>query len=224
MFLYKNIIYHFLLILQFLFLINSQKTEKPIEDCGNQINPFGGRISLDGQEALIGHKIDCIWLIIGQKSSQNFSFPISSDFPHFDHISLHVDKFYLKGENLKLEIREGINFEGNILIELEGEQSTKQLIQKQSEQGFEVPPLNNLENKEIGFYVRLRGKIENISGLSIPYTYFYRWPAPPCATVEEFYCDNHKCISNILRCDGYDHCGDSSDEMCSNFKGETHIE
>uniref|UniRef100_A0A915N8X0 CUB domain-containing protein n=1 Tax=Meloidogyne javanica TaxID=6303 RepID=A0A915N8X0_MELJA len=193
--------------------------------CGHQINNLGGRISLDGQESLIGQEIKCIWLInIDQKSSQNFSFPTYTDFPHFDYISLRVDKFYLKGENLKLEIREGSNSEGNILIEFEGEQTTKQLIQKQSEQGFEISSLNidNKENKENGFYVKLTGKIENISGLSIPYSYFYHWPAPPCASVEEFYCDNHKCISRILRCDGYDHCGDSSDEMCKG--GEIHIE
>ena len=70
----------------------------------------------------------------------------------------------MKGENLKLEIREGSNSEGNILIEFEGEQTTKQLIQKQSEQGFEISSLNsdNKENKENGFYVKLTGKIENM--------------------------------------------------------------
>uniref|UniRef100_A0A914LA18 CUB domain-containing protein n=1 Tax=Meloidogyne incognita TaxID=6306 RepID=A0A914LA18_MELIC len=225
MLLFKNIFLNFFLILSFLFLINSQEKETLIKDCGHQINNLGGRISLDGQESLIGQEIECIWLInIDQKSSQNFSFPTSTDFPHFDYISLRVDKFYLKGENLKLEIREGSNSEGNILIEFKGEQTTKQLIQKQSEQGFEISSLNidNKENKENGFYVRLTGKIENVSGLSIPYSYFYHWPAPPCASVEEFYCDNHKCISRILRCDGYDHCGDSSDEMCKG--GEIHIE
>ncbi|CAK5117155.1 unnamed protein product [Meloidogyne enterolobii] len=133
--------------------------------CGHQINNFGGRISLDGQESLIGHEIECTWLInINQKSSQNFSFSTSTDFPHFDYISLRVDKFHLKGENLKLEIREGSNSEGNILIEFEGEQTTKQLIQKQSEQGFEISSLNidNKENKENGFYVKLTGRIENM--------------------------------------------------------------
>jgi len=96
----------------------------------------------------------------------------------------------------------------------------------------------NFENKiKFGFYIKffkinLLNCSDKIlisyflsffsSGLSIPYSYFYHWPAPPCASVEEFYCDNHKCISRILRCDGYDHCGDSSDEMCKG--GEIHIE
>ncbi|KAF7634299.1 hypothetical protein Mgra_00006264 [Meloidogyne graminicola] len=211
---YKNIIYSSLLtFLNFIFLINSEKDEELIEDCGYQINPFGGRISLDGQEFINGHKINCIWIINKQNSYKNFSLTKSS---YFDNIFLHIDQFHLKGENITLEIREGINSEGKILIKLEGEQSSKQLAQKQLEQGFEI----KIEN-ENGFYIRLQGKIENNSGLSIPYSYFYRWPDPPCnSSMDEFYCDNNKCISNILRCNGYDHCGDSSDEMC-NFKGET---
>ena len=53
------------------------------------------------------------------------------------------------------------------------------------------------------------------TGLSIVYTQFYRWATALCPGGDgEFHCDNSKCIKSSLQCDGYDHCGDSSDEVC----------
>ncbi len=34
-----------------------------------------------------------------------------------------------------------------------------------------------------------------------------------CYTMREFVCLNHRCISSNLRCDGFNHCGDNSDEQ-----------
>jgi len=36
-----------------------------------------------------------------------------------------------------------------------------------------------------------------------------------CFAVKDFVCLNHRCISNDLRCDGFNHCGDDSDEQTS---------
>jgi len=46
------------------------------------------------------------------------------------------------------------------------------------------------------------------------FSYFYRWATALCPGTGEFHCDNSKCIKSSLRCDGYDHCGDHSDEIC----------
>lgn len=33
-----------------------------------------------------------------------------------------------------------------------------------------------------------------------------------CSTTNEFFCKNERCIPSRLQCDGFDHCGDNSDE------------
>jgi hypothetical protein len=38
---------------------------------------------------------------------------------------------------------------------------------------------------------------------------------PECYAVKDFVCLNHRCISSDLRCDGFNHCGDDSDEQTS---------
>ena len=37
--------------------------------------------------------------------------------------------------------------------------------------------------------------------------------------MRDFVCSNHRCISAQLRCDGFDHCGDNSDEQIACNKG-----
>uniref|UniRef100_A0A915CN74 Peptidase A1 domain-containing protein n=1 Tax=Ditylenchus dipsaci TaxID=166011 RepID=A0A915CN74_9BILA len=52
-------------------------------------------------------------------------------------------------------------------------------------------------------------------GLSIIFTHFYRWATALCPGAGEFHCDNSKCVKSMLKCDGFDHCGDGSDELCT---------
>jgi len=33
-----------------------------------------------------------------------------------------------------------------------------------------------------------------------------------CRSVTDFKCNNNLCLPSIVKCDGYDHCGDGSDE------------
>jgi len=40
---------------------------------------------------------------------------------------------------------------------------------------------------------------------------FFGWKE--CYSVNDFICLNHRCISANLRCDGFNHCGDNSDEQ-----------
>ncbi|XP_071445111.1 uncharacterized protein Culd [Hetaerina americana] len=62
---------------------------------------------------------------------------------------------------------------------------------------------------EVGFYVTLSGTFAHESRLSIVYTAFSYMD---CFAGTDFLCKNHRCIPGRLTCDGFDHCGDASDE------------
>lgn len=38
---------------------------------------------------------------------------------------------------------------------------------------------------------------------------------PGCYSLTDLMCQNHRCVPKMLRCDGFDHCGDNSDEPAS---------
>ncbi|VEN52584.1 unnamed protein product, partial [Callosobruchus maculatus] len=60
-----------------------------------------------------------------------------------------------------------------------------------------------------GFYVRLRGVFTPQTRLAIVYAAFnYK----DCFGGSDFLCENMRCIPILLNCDGFDHCGDNSDE------------
>lgn len=42
-----------------------------------------------------------------------------------------------------------------------------------------------------------------------------------CFAGSDFLCRNHRCIPSELNCDGFDHCGDNSDEPTTCFRGKT---
>ena len=45
-----------------------------------------------------------------------------------------------------------------------------------------------------------------------------------CSLLEQFQCNNSKCIHEWQRCNGVDDCGDNSDEDLNNCKRTLHIE
>lgn len=63
-----------------------------------------------------------------------------------------------------------------------------------------------------GFYVALKGVPQSNAKLLIVYSAFsYK----DCLNEANFLCKNQRCISILLYCDGFDHCGDNSDEPTS---------
>lgn len=92
-----------------------------------------------------------------------------------------------------------------------------------------------------GFHVSLRGTFGPNSQLAIAYAAFsYTGETgfamriidiaclfsflmmslvPDCFTGTDFLCQNHRCIPRQLNCDGFDHCGDNSDEPATCFQG-----
>jgi hypothetical protein len=60
-----------------------------------------------------------------------------------------------------------------------------------------------------GFYIRLKGLFLPESRLALVYAAFnYK----DCLAGSDLLCHNKRCISSLLKCDGFDHCGDNSDE------------
>lgn len=98
-----------------------------------------------------------------------------------------------------------------------------------------------------GFYVSFRGVFDESTRFSIVYTAFsymgeserpitlvskpsfrniVSTSISDCFTGPEFLCANHRCIPFYLQCDGFDHCGDGSDESisCTPESGNSHAE
>ncbi|PAV83203.1 hypothetical protein WR25_03463 [Diploscapter pachys] len=53
------------------------------------------------------------------------------------------------------------------------------------------------------------------NGLRMVYSQFYRWATATCPGDGEYHCENARCIKAALRCDGINHCGDATDEICT---------
>ncbi|GMT28090.1 hypothetical protein PFISCL1PPCAC_19386 [Pristionchus fissidentatus] len=184
---------------KFDFVNDTQWPEMPSDElCDLTVDGYGGEITLNGKTELIDKNIDCIFVIQRRNSIVGRS---------YDRIFMRIEDFRLRGDNLRLEVREGAYSTGDSLISLFDAQQTDELLAKQPKNGFTV------SSDEPAFYIRLRGHLKSTAGLHIAYTLFYRWAGPICPGSAEFRCANQRCIKASLRCDGIDNCGDKSDEV-----------
>ncbi|XP_037810549.1 uncharacterized protein LOC119602848 isoform X2 [Lucilia sericata] len=160
----------------------------PYTDCGGLVSGPGGAITMMNmiENATDVRFFDCIWII---KPGNNYMMMKT-------HISLRIEEFHSMASRSDLTIRQGTTSDA---LEIENVVWPNNGVSKET---HVVPILT-------GYYIRLRGVFGMSSKLAIVYSVFNYLN---CYIGSEFLCSNNHCISIRLHCDGFDHCGDGSDE------------
>ncbi|KAG5892626.1 hypothetical protein JTB14_019715 [Gonioctena quinquepunctata] len=166
---------------------------KPNIGCGGNVNNLGGGITMMNMVEEGTKLFDCVWIIK----------PPDSLLHRKTHLYVKVATFANFAGTTELIIRQGVT----------SNQPTAEVLRHpaahfgSSKQAEHVVPISQ------GFYVSLRGIFTPASRLAIVYAAFnYK----DCFGSSDFLCNNFRCIPLLLNCDGFDHCGDESDESnCS---------
>ncbi|XP_059619986.1 uncharacterized protein LOC132263974 isoform X2 [Phlebotomus argentipes] len=166
----------------------------PNTNCGGSVLSLGGAISMLN---MIGEEddpvfYDCTWIV---KPSHRY-------FHQQDQLLLRVQSFSKMGDFSDLSVHRGSTSTHPRVLKVERPHGnyTDTLGENL------IVPLTS------GFYVRLRGFFTHESRLVIVYAAF---GMRDCYIGTGFMCKNRHCIAIDLRCDGFDQCGDSSDEPTS---------
>ncbi|XP_029726697.2 uncharacterized protein LOC109418923 [Aedes albopictus] len=162
----------------------------PDTNCGGVVENVGGAITMMKmvQNMDEGRIFDCIWLIKPPNTYAHLK----------THLSLRIDTFEKMGPNSLLTVVQGTSSDGGILDVIRPNAGSQG-------KGY-VTPLTS------GFYVHLRATFIIQSRMALVYSAFSYLD---CYMGSEFLCQNRKCIPIQLHCDGFDHCGDGSDEPSS---------
>ncbi|KAK9886047.1 hypothetical protein WA026_014831 [Henosepilachna vigintioctopunctata] len=171
------------------FLLDNKEYVKPSTDCGGWVIDLGGGITMMNMTSRGNTKAyDCIYIV---KPPLNYSHMKT-------HLYVKVAVFSNFAGNTELTIRQGSTSDGPIVEVLR--HPISQYIEPQKEH---VVPISE------GFYIGLKGMFKSASKMVIVYTAFnYK----DCFSGLDFLCQNVRCIPASLTCDGFDHCGDNSDE------------
>ncbi|XP_046586287.1 uncharacterized protein LOC107219690 isoform X1 [Neodiprion lecontei] len=199
------------------------KSIQPITDCGGYVENLGGAITMMDMVNQGAKTYDCVWLIRPPKN-----------FLHMKtHMYLKVVTFADMAGTTELTIKQGPT---SALSPLE--------ILRHPASQLQPPRLReHIAPVASGFHVSLRGTFGPTSRLAIAYsafsytgknklfTYIYMSTfftstsllllvrfLTDCFTGSDFLCQNHRCIPSQLNCDGFDHCGDDSDEPTTCFR------
>ncbi|KOC62591.1 Neuropilin and tolloid-like protein 1 [Habropoda laboriosa] len=171
------------------------KSVQPITDCGGYVENLGGAITMMDMVDEGVKTYDCVWLIRPPKN-----------FLHMKtHMYLKVVTFTDMAGNTELIVKQGPT---SALLPLEILRHPASQVQPPRHREHVAPVTS-------GFHVSLRGTFGSSSHLAIAYAAFSYMD---CFAGSDFLCRNHRCIPNQLNCDGFDHCGDNSDEPATCFQ------
>nr|XP_012225023.1 PREDICTED: uncharacterized protein LOC105673750 isoform X1 [Linepithema humile] len=171
------------------------KSIQPITDCGGYVENLGGAITMMNMVGQGVKTYDCVWLI---RPPKNFLHMKS-------HIYLKVVDFADMAGNTELIIKQGPTSALMALEVIRHPANHLQLLRYREH----IAPVTS------GFHVSLRGTFGPSSHLAIAYATFSYMD---CFAGTDFLCQNHRCIPSQLNCDGFDHCGDNSDEPATCFQ------
>lgn len=105
-----------------------------------------------------------------------------------------------------MTVHEGSTSDGRLLEVLK--------VQLNESEKVEVPR-EHITPITTGFYVHLKGSFSPRSRLAIAYAAFsYARDDSDCYAVVDHLCNNRRCLARQLMCDGFDQCGDGTDEIC----------
>lgn len=171
------------------------KSVQPITDCGGYVENLGGTITMLDMVGEGVKTYDCVWLIRPPKN-----------FLHMKtHMYLKVITFADMAGNTELVVKQGPT---SALLPLEILRHPASQVQPPRHREHVAPVTS-------GFHVSLRGTFGSSSHLAIAYAAFSYMD---CFAGSDFLCRNHRCIPSQLNCDGFDHCGDNSDEPATCFQ------
>ncbi|XP_055538591.1 uncharacterized protein LOC129726052 isoform X2 [Wyeomyia smithii] len=159
----------------------------PDTNCGGMVENIGGAITMMNMVSNENDSriFDCIWLLKPPNTYAHLK----------THLSLKINTLEKMGARSLLTVIQGTTSNSPIMDVVRTGSS--------AEGRNYVVPLTS------GFYIHLRGTFGQMSRIALVYAAFSYLD---CYMGSEFLCQNRKCIPVQLHCDGFDHCGDGSDE------------
>ncbi|XP_043220550.1 uncharacterized protein LOC122380979 [Amphibalanus amphitrite] len=163
----------------------------PRTDCGGVVVSAGGAITMLNMTSSGTVWFDCVWLVRSRLPAG-----------HAGKLSLRLLAFRDFAPGSQLRIVDGQTTRG----------ATVALVSESDMDQRHEADTEHVVNSDRAFYVHLRAGFRPASQLAIVYSSFRNGA---CGLHQEMSCGDGRCIALFLRCDGFAHCPDRSDEESS---------
>lgn len=154
---------------------------------GYLLDSVGGQIEFS-KDTQPQEYFDCIWVVKTQ--------------PGYGGVYMKLVKKRIPADGYSqrsmIQIRSGLTSNGNLLTTIFAEMS---------------PYDYKVHLNEVGFYVRINASLSPSDSVILAYASYKNTYVSDCKHDSSmFECGNGRCIDKTLVCNGYDHCGDNTDE------------